>query len=80
MAMDMRAVGRMEQVLADANAWAFVREVAALTADGEEIDDGAGGVTEFILENDDAVSTLGELIDLARTLLRDRASAEAKQQ
>jgi hypothetical protein len=42
---------------------AFVREVARLNYDGEEL---AGEL--FEMENDDAVSTLGQLILEARSL------------
>jgi hypothetical protein len=42
----------------------FVREVAALTQDGEEVDG-----EDFVMENDDAVGTLNSLIGQARELL-----------
>jgi hypothetical protein len=43
---------------------AFVRQVASMTKDGE-LEDGK----EFVMENDDAVTTLHSLISGARELL-----------
>lgn len=43
----------------------FIERIAAMTADGEEMEDGG----EFVMENDDAVSTLNRLIEDARELV-----------
>lgn len=42
----------------------FVQTIARMTQDGEEVDG-----EEFVMENDDAVSTVNRLIDEARKLL-----------
>ena len=43
----------------------FIQLIARMTMDGEEIDG-----KEFVMENDDAISTLNSLIDTARDLLK----------
>jgi hypothetical protein len=44
--------------------YAFAAMIARMTPDGEEIDG-----KEFVMENDDAVSTVNDLIDAARNLI-----------
>ena len=46
------------------NLLTFVQTIARMTQDGEEIDG-----EEFVMENDDAVSTVNGLIEEARTLI-----------
>ena len=43
--------------------YAFAAMIARMTQDGEEVDG-----EEFVMENDDAVATVNDLIDQARTL------------
>jgi hypothetical protein len=47
---------------------AFIEQIARTTMDGEPVNDGNGIYNDFVMENDDAVSTLSELIDEARVL------------
>jgi hypothetical protein len=47
----------------------FIERIADMTQDGEILEDENGVEYEFILENDDAVSTLYALIDEARELV-----------
>ena len=44
---------------------AFVGQIAALTADGDEVEGG----DEFVMENDDAWSTINRLIHEAREMV-----------
>lgn len=46
----------------------FIGLTARMTADGEEIDGDDGEKDYFDMSGDDAVSTLGELIEIARQL------------
>lgn len=48
----------------------FVQQIARMTADGEEVEG-----REFIMESDDAVSTLNGLIDEARALVAPKPEA-----
>jgi len=56
----------------------FIERIAIMTQDGELLEDGDGAKYEFVLENDDAVSTLHALIDEARELVsrKDEDSQE----
>jgi hypothetical protein len=56
----------------------FIERIADLTQDGEMLEDGDGSKYKFVLENDDAVSTLHALIDAARELVgrKDEDSQE----
>jgi hypothetical protein len=47
----------------------FIEQIADMTQDGEMLEDENGEKYEFVLENDDAVSTLHALIDEARELV-----------
>jgi hypothetical protein len=47
----------------------FIEQIADMTQDGEMLEDENGSNYEFVLENDDAVSTLHALIDEARELV-----------
>jgi ABC-type glycerol-3-phosphate transport system substrate-binding protein len=47
----------------------FIEQIADMTQDGEMLEDENGAKYEFVLENDDAVSTLHALIDEARELV-----------
>ena len=46
----------------------FIRQIAEMTMDGEPINDGHDTYYDFEMENDDAVSTLHQLIEKARDL------------
>ncbi len=52
-------------IISQAETLELVRTVARMNYDGEELPDG----TEFLMENDDAVSTLGSLIEQARSIV-----------
>lgn len=47
----------------------FVKLIARMNYDGEEIE---GEEEPFLMENDDAVSTLGDLIESARALINEK--------
>lgn len=53
-------------IISQAETLELVRQIAVMNYDGEELEDGE----QFVMENDDAVSTLGGLIDSARRLLK----------
>ena len=46
----------------------FIRQIAEMTIDGEPINDSNDTYYDFEMENDDAVSTLNQLIEKARDL------------
>jgi hypothetical protein len=56
----------------------FIERIADMTQDGEMLEDENGAKYEFVLENDDAVSTLHALIGEARELVgtKDEDSQE----
>jgi hypothetical protein len=54
----------------------LIKQIARMTMDGEPVDDGNGAWYDFVMENDDAVSTLNRLIEDARCL-EARAEGEA---
>lgn len=66
--MDNPTTPVLEEVL---SAWRahinFIHLIARMNLDGEKIDEG-DGVTEYVMENDDAVMTLNELIATARDM------------
>lgn len=56
--------------------WAFIGEIAALTKEGEIVEC-EGEPIEFERENDDAIDTLGGLIEEARQLLTAKTADDA---
>ena len=46
----------------------FIEQIARMTMDGEPVNDGNDTYYDFVMENDDVVSTLNQLIKEARDL------------